>query len=49
MRESLKYLQAKLQQIEIGYTADALCDIREVLYQILELLDVALPKEVEPD
>jgi hypothetical protein len=49
MRESLAYLRQKLQRLDVGYTTDAILDIREVMYQMLELLDVALPKEVEPD
>lgn len=49
MRESLEFLQKRLQRLDVGYTADAICDIREVLYSIIELLDLALPKEVEPD
>lgn len=49
MRKSLERLERKLSRIEVGYTADAICDLREIIQEILEHLDEALPKEVEPD
>jgi len=49
MRKQLEYLQDQLQRMEPGHVVGAIEDLRQVMYQVLELLDVALPKEVEPD
>lgn len=49
MRASLDRLDDILRRIDLRHQVDALADLRDVLYEILEHLDRALPKEVESD
>lgn len=49
MRERLKRLDNKLKRMDVGYSIDAICDLREVLREVLELLEIALPLEVDHD
>lgn len=49
MREQIERMKTKLARMDVGFSTDAICDLREVLYEVIDLLDTALPKEVEPD
>lgn len=45
MREDLKRLCNKLKRLEVGYTADAICDLRDVLYELIVFVERTTPEE----
>lgn len=49
MRKSLEDLANKIDYIGGDNIYQAISDLKQVLYEILHQLDIALPKEVEPD
>lgn len=49
MREELKRLCTKLNRLEIGYTADAITDIREVLYDLIGFVEKIAPEDKTND
>ena len=49
MHPDLKTLCSKLDQLDIGYTTDAICDLREVLYALIAHIQRQIPEEAKPD
>jgi hypothetical protein len=49
MRQELEQLDDKLNRMDVGYSTNAICDLREVLRKILELLDQTMPIDRSDD
>lgn len=49
MRKQLEELSNKIEWIENNNLYQAISDLKEALQKIVELLDQALPPEIEPD
>lgn len=49
MRKQLEYLDNTLNRMDVGYSADAICDLREVLKQVLIILDQIMPIDKSDD
>lgn len=49
MRDELEYLSNDIARIDTDNLYQAINDIQRAMQQIVELLDKALPKEVERD
>ncbi len=49
MRKSLEHLQWRVDRIDTDNLYECVANMKEVLTEIIEHLDRALPLEVEPD
>lgn len=49
MRKSIEELKRKVDWIDADNLYQAVADIKQVLDEMLDLIDQALPTEVEPD
>ena len=49
MRPELKRLCEKLDRLDVGYTADAIWDIREVLYSLIGFVEMNTPEKPTDD
>lgn len=48
-RFELKRLYEKLHHIDIGYTTEAITEIRDVLYRLIGFVEMALPEDKSDD
>ena len=49
MRRTLQAIEDEVERIDTDNLYRAVADLKQVIYKLLEQLEIALPMEVEPD